>query len=376
MSTRSPLRFAGAAAVVLLAVTAALGTGQARPVQIQCRFNGDCDGIAVCAANYCRAQCATDRDCMPEATCVVRPTQEFTVCLPRQRPPVVWQRLAAPERFATIAGGPGLYGVTRAVAGGGGRFARVVTPGRTMYWGNSSWVDVGPSMPEIAVHRPNEVYGLDDGGRLQRLDRASKVWAAVAGSPALRSIVEGFDDVRTPAQGGPAQAVGSTRGFTTLYAIGQDARLWRFKSLPDQFLTVEKETAMVVSGAPKGQDGPSSLARATFLDPTGNVKIYVNDASVQDVRWMPPLPAGTRLLSYSGQGSTSGYGLTEDGKVLRYQFGAWEPVDGPTFRKLAVVQPDGVPNQAILCGLDEQGAVHTSIVAVPSGANYVRPGYQ
>ena len=228
-------------------------------------------------------------------------------------------------------------------------------------------------MPEIVLHRPNELFGLDDGGHLQRLDRANKTWAPVAGSPSFKSVVEGFDDVLSPAQGGPAQPPGETRGFTSLYAVGVDAKLWRFTTFPDRFVTVEKETAMVVTSSPKGLDGPSVPSRATFLDPTGNDKIW--DGAVRDVRWMPPLPAGVVLKSYAGLGETTGWGLTEDGKVLRYELGAWEPIDAPTFRKLAVVQPNGVRSQAILYGLDEQGALHTVIVAVVSG-NYVRPGYQ
>lgn len=368
-------RFGGAVFGVAVAVVGVAGGGDASghsPERLQCRFNGDCDGIAVCAGGWCRAQCMDDRDCLPVATCVRR-AAEYTACVPKSRPAVTWQRMPAPERFTTISGGAELYAVTRATVGGGGRLARVVVPGRTVRSSGSSWVDVGPSMPEIVLHRPNELFGLDDGGHLQRLDRANKTWAPVAGSPSFKSVVEGFDDVLSPAQGGPAQPPGETRGFTSLYAVGVDAKLWRFTTFPDRFVTVEKETAMVVTSSPKGLDGPSVPSRATFLDPTGNDKIW--DGAVRDVRWMPPLPAGVVLKSYAGLGETTGWGLTEDGKVLRYELGAWEPIDAPTFRKLAVVQPNGVRSQAILYGLDEQGALHTVIVAVVSG-NYVRPGYQ
>ncbi len=369
-------RIGGALLGVVIVVAGAAGAEPAsgHPAeQRQCRFNGDCDGIALCAGGWCRAQCMDDRDCVTEATCVRRPTAEFTACVPKQRPPVVWQRMAAPERFTTITGGAELYAVTRATVGGGGRLARVVIPGRTVRSVGTSWVDVGPSMPEIVLHRPSELFGLDDQGHLQRLDRPTKTWSPVVGSPSFKSVVEGFDDVLSPAQGGPAQPPGEGRGFTSLYAIGLDAKLWRVTTFPDRFLPVEKESAMVVTGIPKAYDGPSAPPRATFIDPTGNDRSY--DGVVRDVRSLPPLPAGVVLKSYAGLGAPNGWALTEDGKVLRHQLGAWEPIDSPTFRKLAVVQPTGVYVQAILFGLDEQGAIHSVVVPVPTGT-YVRPGYQ
>lgn len=52
----------------------------------QCVFNDDCANPLVCAANACRAQCRSDRDCPPMFLCSPSPSPEKNVCLPQGTP--------------------------------------------------------------------------------------------------------------------------------------------------------------------------------------------------------------------------------------------------------------------------------------------------
>ncbi len=357
--------------VVAALAVAALAPAPASAQQRQCTFNGDCDGLAVCSGGFCRAQCKTDADCVSEAACKPNPVPELTACFPKVRPTIAWQKLAAPERLATLVGGPAIYGVTRPTqipGSGPQRFSRAFAPGRTVVWSNSAWRDVGPSMPIIAA-KGSTVYGLNEGGQLQRLDGNAKVWSPVAGAPAFRTIVQAFDDLDASKVALP---VGTS--LTALYGIGTDNRLWLFKAGPDRFLTVGKESGSVISGYPKSYNGGSSKASALFLDLAGNDKLYVNDGAVKDVRWLPPLPAGTTLTSYAGLTPIDGWALTRDGKVLHHYLGSWEAVTAPTFVSLAVINSNG-GSRTLVYGLDESGYVHYAFVDIGFGY-YVRNGYQ
>ncbi len=356
---------------VVAMAAAALSTAPASAQQRQCTFNGDCAGIAVCSGGFCRAQCKTDADCQTTAACRVNPKTELTACFPKVRPTITWQKLAAPERLATLVGGPAIYGVTRPTqipGSGPQRFSRAFAPGRTVVWASSAWRDVGPSMPTIAA-KGGTVYGLDDGGQLQRLDGNAKVWSPVSGAPALRTIVQAFDDLDASKVALP---VGTS--LATLYGIGTDNRLWLFKAGPDRFLTIGKESGSLIGGYPKSYGGGSSKASAIFLDLAGNDKLYVNDGAVTDVLWLPPLPAGTTLTSYVGLSAIDGWALTRDGKVLHHYLGSWEPVAAPTFVSLAVLNSNGGA-RTLVYGLDETGYAHYTYVDIGFGY-YVRNGYQ
>lgn len=75
------------AALVLCAAAAAC-TSERAAIGSNCTFNGDCEENLVCAAGYCRQQCATDRDCASGFTCV--PSNEPTrrVCVSPTSPPL------------------------------------------------------------------------------------------------------------------------------------------------------------------------------------------------------------------------------------------------------------------------------------------------
>lgn len=347
------------AAVGLVSFATTDGAAQRR----QCKFNAECSGLLVCyAAERCREQCRTDRDCLAGHTCRPQPNVEFSACVPKQRAPITFQKLNAPERLATLAGGGALYGVTRAApVPGPTRLSRSFAPGRTVVWSDGAWRDVGPAMPTVASKK-DFVFGLDAAGQLQRLDRTTKTWSPIAGGPAFRALVPAFDAVDPP--GGVAQPPGTSYG--ALYGIGQDGKLWYFKQTPDRFVPVGKESAIVVTGFPRGAFSTTSVPLAMFIDETGNDKLYVNDDTVRETTQLPPLPAGTRLAQYEGASPINGWALDVDGALLQNFYGAWERVTAPTFTRIAVLKSGA---EALVHGLDEQGYVHVARVKVWTGYN-------
>ncbi len=54
---------------IVLLLSVALGCTDVEPPAGQCRFDSDCDEGAVCAGNYCRTGCVTDRDCAAGQRC-------------------------------------------------------------------------------------------------------------------------------------------------------------------------------------------------------------------------------------------------------------------------------------------------------------------
>lgn len=54
---------------IVLLFAVALGCTEFEPPTGQCRFDSDCDEGAVCAGNYCRTGCVTDRDCPAGQRC-------------------------------------------------------------------------------------------------------------------------------------------------------------------------------------------------------------------------------------------------------------------------------------------------------------------
>ncbi|MFO0648592.1 MAG: hypothetical protein U0326_20290 [Polyangiales bacterium] len=76
-------------AVALLAILASCS--ELKSAGEQCAFNDDCVDPLVCAANRCRAQCRTGRDCAPG-----------TVCIPSESP---FKQVCVPARESSICGG-------------------------------------------------------------------------------------------------------------------------------------------------------------------------------------------------------------------------------------------------------------------------------
>jgi DNA-binding beta-propeller fold protein YncE len=70
----------------LCAVTAC--STDRRPLEGQCTFNGDCVEGLVCAARYCRQQCASDRDCSAGYLCVPASDSTNRVCVGPASPPL------------------------------------------------------------------------------------------------------------------------------------------------------------------------------------------------------------------------------------------------------------------------------------------------
>ena len=54
---------------IVLLVSVALGCTDTSAPAGQCRYDSDCDEGAVCAGNYCRTGCVTDRDCAAGQRC-------------------------------------------------------------------------------------------------------------------------------------------------------------------------------------------------------------------------------------------------------------------------------------------------------------------
>jgi hypothetical protein len=92
--------------LLVVVMTVALGTlaQSSRTPSRQCTFNGDCMDPLVCEGGYCRAQCASDRDCYAGWVCMLPtasgplppngrpPGQDMNRCAPPGTPanPVVW----------------------------------------------------------------------------------------------------------------------------------------------------------------------------------------------------------------------------------------------------------------------------------------------
>src|SRR5690349_13437278 len=81
MFSRFPFGALRAATLAVLAATAAQCTPPRTSEGGRCVFNGDCVDPLICAGQYCRAQCLTDRDC-PNGLCSGADQPEKRVCLP------------------------------------------------------------------------------------------------------------------------------------------------------------------------------------------------------------------------------------------------------------------------------------------------------